>query len=149
MPRRPRCELPPSGPYHLTARGVDRSLIVRDEHDWEALRDLVLAARGRFGLRYDVFCLMRSHFHLVVDAWLPAVSKGMHWISGTYAGRFNRRWGRTGHLFENRFVAWVPRDEAHWEETCRYVLDNPVRAGLCESASDWPWSGGRFLRRRT
>ena len=90
---------------------------------------------------------MSTHFHLVVRAPLPRVSRGMHWLNGVYAQRFNRRHDRVGHLFEGRFSARTMRDEAHWEETCRYVLDNPVEAGLCERAAEWPWSGGRFLQR--
>jgi REP element-mobilizing transposase RayT len=71
----------------------------------------------------------------------------MHWLNGTYAQRFNRRWGRVGHVFQNRFDAWVMRDERHWRNTCSYILENPVKAGLCEYAEDWPWSGGRLSRR--
>jgi putative transposase len=147
MARRPRCELPGKGIYHVTSRGVDRCLIVRDVSDWTALRELVLAAERRHNWRYDVFCLMSSHFHLVVQTQLPLLSKGMHWLNGIYAQRFNRRHGRTGHLFENRFSVRVMEDEEHWENTCRYVLENPVKAGICEFATDWPWSGGRYLRR--
>jgi putative transposase len=148
MPRRPRDELPPDGIYHVTVRGVDRCLIVRDDVDWRALQELVLAAQGKkFGSAYDAYCLMSSHFHLLVRGPLERLSKGMHWLNGMYAQRFNRRWGRVGHLFQNRFDAWVMRDERHWRNTCSYILENPVKAGLCEYAEDWPWSGGRLSRR--
>jgi putative transposase len=148
MPRRPRNELPPDGIYHVTVRGVDRCLIVRDEHDWRALHELVLAAQQtKFGSTYDAYCLMSSHFHLLVRAPVARLSDGMHWLNGVYAQRFNRRWGRVGHLFQNRFDAWVMRDEQHWQNTCRYILENPVKAGLCVYAGDWPWSGGRLSRR--
>jgi putative transposase len=146
MPRQPRSVLPDRGIYHVTARGVDRSLIVRDEIDRDALHELVIKAQRRFGLRYDAYCLMSSHFHLIVRATLTSLSAGMHWLNGVYAQRFNRRHNRTGHLFENRFSARIMKDEEHWLESCRYVLENPVEAGLCEFALDWPWSGGDFLR---
>ena len=126
MPRRPRHELPPNGIYHVTVRGVDRCLIVRDDPDWRALHELVLAAQGKFGSAYDAYCPMSSHFHLLVRAPLECLSKGMHWLNGTYALRFNRRWGRVGHLFQNRFDAWVIPDERHWLNTCTYILENPV-----------------------
>jgi putative transposase len=144
--RKARHELPADGIYHVTSRGVDRCPIVRDRADWEALHELVLATGRRHSWRFDVYCLMSSHFHLVVRTQLPLLSKGMHWLKGVYAQRFNVRHRRTGHLFENRFSVWVMRDEEHWERTCSYVLENPVKAGLCEFASDWPWSGGRFMR---
>jgi putative transposase len=143
--RVPRNSLPTPSTFHITARGVNRSLIAFDETDFKALQELVLATAARFGWEYDVYCLMPNHFHLVMPTELRSLSKGMHWLMGLYAQRINRRHNRTGHLFENRFSAWVVRDEDHWRETCRYVLENPVKAGLCETALDWPWSGGRYL----
>ena len=145
MPRQARRNLPRDGIYHVTTRGVDRSVIVRDDVDFQALHTLVLTAERRFGWSYDVFCLMHNHFHLIVRTPLPLLSQGMHWLNGIYAARFNRRYGRRGHLFENRFSARVMRSEEHWQKSCRYVLENPVKAGLCEFARDWPWSGGRFF----
>lgn len=145
MSRRPRRELPDTGTFHITARGVNRSLIAFDDVDFQALQSLVLNAAERWGWDYDVYCLMGTHFHLVVPAPMAKISAAMHWLMGIYAQRINRRHSRTGHLFENRFSAWVIRDEEHWRNTCRYVLENPVKAGLCESPLDWPWSGGRYL----
>src|SRR3954469_19621129 len=64
MPRRARNQLPADGIYHVTVRGVDRCLIVRDDCNWRALHELVLAAQGKqFGSAYDAYCLMSSHFH--------------------------------------------------------------------------------------
>jgi putative transposase len=139
--------LPADGIYHVTSGGVDRCLIVRDECDWRALQQLVLLAERRFEWAYDAYCLMGSHFHLLIRTTAPRLSEGMHWLNGTYAQCFNRRWGRVGHLFQNRFDAWVMRDERHRENTCRYIFDNPVKAGVCEFASDWPWAGGRLSSR--
>jgi putative transposase len=146
MPRRPRRELPAEAVFHVTARGVNRSLIAFDDVDFGALKRLILEAADRWGWKYDVYCLMSNHFHLLMPAKLASVSAAMHWVMGKYAQRINRRHSRTGHLFESRFSCWIVRDEEHWRETCRYVLENPVRAGLCASALDWPWSGGRYLR---
>jgi REP element-mobilizing transposase RayT len=149
MPRVPRTVLlPEHGVFHVAVRGVNRSFIVHDDVDWLALRAVVLRAEERFSWRYDAYCLMSSHFHLVVRATRESLSSGMHWLNGIYAQRFNRRHGRSGHLFENRFSARVIESEEHWQESCRYVFDNPVKAGLCEFAADWPWSGGGFLGTR-
>jgi putative transposase len=145
VPRRPRSSLPDDAIYQVTVRGVNRSNIVFDEVDRNALQELVVRTEQRFGWCYDVYCLMTTHLHLVLPAKLASLSAGMHWLNGIWAQRMNRRHNRTGHLFENRFSAWVIRDERHWLATCRYVLENPVRAGLCTDARDWPWSGGRFF----
>jgi putative transposase len=146
MPRRPRRSLPDNGIYHVTVLGVDKLPIVFDDVDRNALHELVLRAEQKFGWCYDAYCLMTTHFHLVLPATLASLSVGMHWLNGVWAQRMNRRHGRVGHLFANRYSAWVVRDEQHWLKTCRYVLENPVKVGLCESVLDWPWSGGRFLQ---
>jgi putative transposase len=65
----------------------------------------------------------------------------MQHLNGSYARRFNRRHGFRGHVFEDRFASWVLRDERHFHATLAYVRENPVRAGLCRHADDWPWSG--------
>jgi len=71
------------------------------------------------------------------------MSYAVHRLNGLYAQRFNRRHERRGHLFENRFSSWVIHDEEHLRATIAYVLENPVRAGLCTDARDWLWSGSR------
>jgi putative transposase len=143
LARRPRSDLP-DGTYHVAVRGVAESSIFRDDFDRAAFCRLLTQALARFEWRCDAYCLMTTHFHLVIVTSRSSLSKGMHWLSGLYAQRYNNRHGRRGHLFENRFSAYVVRDEEHWQDTCRYVFDNPVKAGLCEKAADWPWSGGLF-----
>jgi len=128
----------------VTARGVAGSSLFRDDFDRGAFCDLLARTGRRFEWRCDAYCLMTTHFHLVVVSRRASLSAGMHWLSGLHAQRFNRRHDRKGHLFENRFSARVLHDEEHWENACRYVFDNPVKAGLCEKAADWPWSGGLF-----
>lgn len=82
---------------------------------------------------------MTTHYHAVIESTLESLSRGMHQLNGRFAQRFNRRHDRRGHLFESRFSAWVIRDEAHLEAACRYVLDNPVRAGI-HTDQPWPWA---------
>jgi REP element-mobilizing transposase RayT len=97
----------------------------------------------RFAWVCHVICLMSTHYHAIVEAPQPRISGGMQRLNGTYARRFNRRHERRGHLFESRFVSWVVRDERHLALACRYVLNNPVRADLCRTPEDWPWSSAR------
>jgi putative transposase len=64
----------------------------------------------------------------------------MQRLNGRYAQLFNQRHRRRGHVFEGRLHSSVVRDERHFEATCTYVAQNPVRAQLCTTARDWPWS---------
>jgi REP element-mobilizing transposase RayT len=141
MPRLPRCALPESGVYHVTARGVARSAIALDDDDRRRFLRLLAEAVEREAWHCYAFCLMPNHYHLVVDAFLTSLSRGLHRLNGSYAREFNDRHERSGHLFGNRFAAWVIRDENHLRNACAYVQHNPVRAGLCEDADEWPWGG--------
>jgi REP element-mobilizing transposase RayT len=121
---------------------VDRLAISRDDFDRAAWAALLERTVRRFELTLHAYCLMPNHFHLVVESELNDLSRGMHHLNGIYAQRFNRRHERSGHLFQERFGVRPIGDEAYLYGACAYVLDNPVRAGLCESADDWPWSAG-------
>ena len=141
MARRPRRELL-DGVFHATARGTNRTRIVEDAPDCSAFVTLLARVARIWEWRLHAFCLMPNHYHAVVAARIEHLSRGMHALNGRHATRFNRRHGRTGHLFQERFDARQIESERYLEEACRYVLDNPVRAGLVQNALDWRWSGG-------
>jgi REP element-mobilizing transposase RayT len=83
---------------------------------------------------------MPNHYHLVVETPLPNLPVGMKHLNGVYAQGFNRRYGRRGHLFQERYVSRAVEDEEYAEVLIPYVLGNPVRAGLCSDARHWSWS---------
>jgi REP element-mobilizing transposase RayT len=143
MARLPRKALPPEGIYHVTSRGVARSAIVRTDDD--ARLFLALLALEVRRERWDcyAFCLMPNHYHAILDTSLRRLSQGLHRLNGVFAQTFNERYKRSGHLFGDRFAAFVIRDEKHLRNATEYVLHNPVRAGLCASPEEWPWSGAR------
>ena len=88
--------------------------------------------------------LLSTHYHVVLDSTRPNLSTGFHRINGSYARYFNKRHGRFGHVFAERFSARLIEDEQYLYDACAYVVANPVAAGLCERAEDWPWSFSRF-----
>ena len=83
---------------------------------------------------------MPNHYHLIVEIDREQLSGGMHRLNGLYAQRFNRRHDRVGHVFQNRFAAYVIESDEHLLAAILYLGENPVRARLCEQAADWPWS---------
>ena len=142
MPRTPRHQqLPPWAVVHATARGVERRPIVLDRLD--AL--FFLAQLGDVVRRFDwtvhAFCLMPNHYHLLVEASRDDLSAGFHRLNTLYAQRFNRRYTRWGHLFGERFWSGPIESDEQLANTARYIVFNPVRAGLCEHPREWPWLG--------
>jgi len=141
MPRVAR-KLMPDGLFHVTARGVARDAIFRDGIDYAEFERQLLRVRDEYFWLVHAYCLLPNHYHLVIEAKRPDLSGGMHKLNGRYAQRFNRRYDRVGHLFQNRFSSYVIDTEEHFLRALAYVHANPVDAGLCANSADWPWRGG-------
>jgi REP-associated tyrosine transposase len=127
--------------YHVTNRGVDRAPIYLDDIDRKTFLTLLGLVVSRHDWTCHAFCLMTTHYHLILETDQPNLASGMRRLNGAYAQQFNKRHDRRGHLFGGRYSVYVIDRDDHFEASCLYVLENPVRAGLCKTASDWPWSG--------
>ncbi|MEO8341377.1 MAG: transposase [Nitrospirota bacterium] len=130
----------PGALYHVTARGNARQAIVLDDRD----RALFLVCLGevvlRFGWICHAYCLMDNHYHLLIETPDGHVSRGMRQLNGVFTQRINRRHGQVGHLFQGRFKAILVERESYLLELCRYVVLNPIRAGMVTHAEHYPWS---------
>ena len=126
--------------YHLTSRGNRKGRIYEDDEDRRVFLELVGAVVARFGWLCHAYCLMDNHYHLLVETPDPNLSRGMRHLNGTYTQRYNFRHKRSGHLFQGRYKAILIEKERHLLELCRYMVLNPVRAGMVRSPGQWPWS---------
>lgn len=133
----------PGAVYHVTTRGNARQPIFTDDEDREIFLALLGAVVKRYNWLCHAYCLMGNHYHLLLETLDANLSLGMRQLNGMYTQRFNRRHDRTGHVFQGRFKAVLVEKEAYLLELCRYVVLNPVRAGVAESPADWPWSSYR------
>ncbi len=139
MPRPPRIEFE-GALYHVTARGVLRETIARDDYDRSRWMYYLKQAVRRFGLELHAFALMSNHYHLFLSTPRANLGKAMQYLNGAHAMYFNTRHKRTGHLFERRYHAVLVEDEGHYLEVSRYVHLNPVRAGIVKRPEDYIWS---------
>jgi REP element-mobilizing transposase RayT len=144
MPRPPRPQIA-AGIYHVATRGVRKQPIYDDQLDRQAFLGLIGEVVERYGWRCYAYCLMGNHYHLLAETPQPTISDGMCRLNGLYARRFNARHGFDGHLFEKRFHAELVERDEHLLEVARYIVLNPVRAGICASPADWPWSSFRAV----
>ena len=133
----------PGALYHVTSRGHERGAIFRDPVDRREFLSVLASVLADQGWLLHSYCLMGNHYHLLAETLRPTLSRGMHALNARYSQRFNKRHGRTGHLLEGRFKAIVVQRDAHFLELHRYIVLNPVRAGLVARVSDWPWSNYR------
>lgn len=129
--------------YHVTSRGNGRQKIFLDTHDNREFLELFGKTAERFNWICHAFCLMENHYHLMIETPDPNLSKGMHYLNTSYCQAHHKRHDTVGHLFQGRFKAIVVDRESYLLELARYVVLNPVRAGLVARPEDWPWSSYR------
>jgi putative transposase len=139
MSRPLRLELS-GGLYHVTSRGDRREDIFLDDTDREAWLDTLAQCCERCNWAIHAWCQMTNHYHLLVETPEANLSAGMRQLNGVYTQRVNRRHRRVGHVFQGRFKAIVVERDGYLLELARYVVLNPVRAGMVKHARQWPWS---------
>ena len=139
MPREPRTwEV--GAVYHLFSRGSNRQAIFLNDGDYGEFEMLMHQTVLRHGLDTYGWSLMPNHWHLVVACPSEGLSTFVKALNQRYAIRFDRRWGRTAHVFQNRFGAVRQTTEEQFLWTLRYVVTNPVAAGICASPLDAQWT---------
>ena len=121
----------------MMGRGHERSSLFRDDGDREKFLGLLGSIGRDEDWRIHAYCLMGNHYHLLVETPEGGLSRGMRSLNGRYAEWFNWKHKRRGHLFEGRFRSVLVQKETHLLELCRYVVLNPVRAGLVKRVGDW------------
>ncbi len=131
--------------YHVTSRGDRREDIYFDHGDRQSWLTVLDTVCRRFNWVVYAFCQMTNHYHLFVETPDGNLSRGMRQLNGLYTQRFNRGHGLVGHLFQGRYKAILVQKESHLLELARYVVLNPVRAGMVDDPADWQWSSHRAV----
>ena len=129
--------------YHVGAKGNRGCRIYADDYERRVFLWLLGRVTKRYGWICQSYCLMTNHYHLVVQLSERGLSDGMRELNGGFSRFTNARHGLEGHLFRNRFWSDPILDEARMFATARYVVLNPVRAGLCLLPEEWRWSSYR------
>lgn len=139
MPRKPRAWTE-EGIYHLFSRGSNRQAIFLAEPDYQDFAGLLDEALRLCAVDVFAWAFMPNHWHLMARSPARGLSALMQRVNHRHALRFDKRWGRRAHLFENRFGAVLQETEEQLLWTLRYVVRNPVEAGLCASPADARWT---------
>lgn len=147
MPRGPRLDAP-GVLHHVMARGISRQAIFHDDADRDDFvkRLAGLSTAGAF--QVYAWALLPNHFHLLVRTDKRPLSRAMRSLLTGYAGTFNRRHRRSGHLFQNRYKSIVCEEAPYFLELIRYLHLNPLRAGIVRDLHElarYPYSGHSAL----
>jgi putative transposase len=129
-----------TGMFHVTAHSVWSTTLFFDSLDYAAFAKRLGRTVKQFRWLCRAVVLMPNHYHLLLDVDNDMLAAGMHALNCGYARDFNRRYRLRGHVFAARYDSPRVDSEAYLLRCYRYVVRNPVKAGLCESPLDWEWS---------
>jgi len=142
MPRLPRV-MSPGFPQHLVQRGNNREPCFFAESDYLAYLRWLERAACAYGVSVHAYVLMPNHVHLLATPQVEGgISKMMQYLGRQYVQHVNRTYGRSGTLWERRFLASLVETE-RLLPLCRYIESNPVRAGLVADPEHYRWSSAR------
>lgn len=126
--------------YHITSRGNARQAIFLNGKDFADFLGILNSVVKRYNFLLHAYCLMNNHYHLLVETLEGNLSKGMRQLNGLYAQRFNQKHQRVGHLLQGRYQSILVDKENYLLELSRYIVLNPVRAGIVKNPKDYRWS---------
>ncbi len=132
--------------YHTIIRGIDKQDIFLSEKDKVKFIEIIKNTKEKYNYEVYVYCLMDNHVHLVIYDKNEDISKIMQSIEISYAGYFNRKYQRTGHLFQNRFFSKRVEDREYLKNLCRYIHQNPLKVGIAKTEK-YKWSSyNKYLK---
>jgi putative transposase len=129
--------------HHVMSRGNDKREMFIDDVDYARYLELLERSARRFSVHVDGYCLMRNHVHLLLRPTSHPLSRLMQHVNSAYCGWFNRRHGRVGHVLQGRYKAQIVEGGPSFLCVLRYLMLNPVTAGMVTRAEDWRWSSFR------
>lgn len=144
MPRLPRISLP-GYPHHVTQRCINREQVFFDDRDYLFMLECLKIASEKNSSKIWVYCLMPNHFHLLIAPEAEdSLSKTLHHATFRYAQYFNKKYERTGRLWQNRYYSSIIDAENYLWAVARYIETNPVRAALVKNPEEWRWSSAAY-----
>ena len=125
--------------YHVILRGNDKQNIFFDEQDYKKFTKEIKNTKEKYGYELYAYCLMTNHVHLVIYDKNNMLSKIMQSLEVTYSAYFSKKYEKTGHLFQNRFLSKEVETREYLMQVCRYVHQNPVKAKI-STVDKYKWS---------
>jgi REP element-mobilizing transposase RayT len=126
--------------YHITSRGNLRDRIFFDDKDREKFLEILQRTKERYSYLLHAYTLMDNHYHLLIDTPKANISRIMQNINTSYTVHINRKYRRSGHLFQGRFKGLVVDKDEYLVTLSRYIHLNPVRANIVQKPEEHRWS---------
>jgi len=128
------------GYYHIINRGVEQRKIYKESKDFEMFLELLCSGCQVYNVQLHGYALMDNHYHLLIETRTENLSKFMKHINASYAIYFNKKYARSGHLWQGRFKSWYVTDDAYLYALVNYIEHNPVRAKMVRKLGRYKYS---------
>jgi REP element-mobilizing transposase RayT len=138
MARKPRLDL--DGYHHIINRGIARSNVYRCDEDKETFLEILCKACKSYKVNIHDYCLMDNHYHLLLETAAKNLSLFMRQVNANYAIYFNKKYKRTGHLWQGRYSSWYILNEEYLYSLFRYIEHNPIKAKRAQAIGEYPYT---------
>jgi len=130
---------------HVISRSIRKMKLFKDDEDFQIIRKLFIYTKRKFHYKIHHYCLMQTHFHLVVSMNdVDEFSRAMQFVKSQYSYEFHTKYHLSGPIWRERYRSLLIEDESYLRACGEYIEDNPVKAGLVNHAKDWKYSSFRF-----
>lgn len=130
--------------HHVMSRALNNEPILAGFGGKKYFLTLLTDAATTRQIRVLAYCLMKNHYHLIVQNSSGRLADFMRQINGQYALYYRHTFGGRGYVFQDRFKSTLIQDDTYLRMALLYVLLNPVRARLVKNAFDYRWSSINF-----
>ncbi|HHC11315.1 MAG TPA: hypothetical protein ENK79_01615 [Campylobacterales bacterium] len=138
MARRPRLDM--AGFHHIVNRGVARDYVYKCDEDKDKYLEILCKACKTYKVNVHDYCLMDNHYHLLVETTRENLSLFMRQINSNYAIYFNKKYKRTGHLWQGRYKSWYIVEDKYLYDLFRYIERNPIEAKITNKIGEYPFT---------
>ncbi len=129
-----------TGIYHVMLKGIDGRSIFLDDEDKDKFIEIIINVKEAYRFALYGYCLMDNHVHLLIQELDEYIGTTIKRITVSYVHWHNNKYGRTGHLYQNRFNSEVVETEGYFKTVLRYIHRNPINAGMISKLEDYHWS---------
>ncbi|MDO5435520.1 MAG: transposase [Clostridia bacterium] len=131
------------GIYHVMLRGINRQQIFYDKEDYDHFAKVLQQVRQVSGMKLHAYCMMGNHIHLLVQETEEPIETIFKRIGSAFVYWYNLKYERVGHLFQDRYRSEPVDSDTYYLTVLRYILQNPVKAGICARPEDYPYSSAK------
>ncbi len=147
MPRKERITEP--GFYHIISRGVERRNVFLDSEDFDKFLSIISNNLKEYSIILHSFCLMTNHYHLLIETTKRNISDVMKKINSFYSIYFNKKYNRTGHLWQGRFASYYLYDDIHFWYVAKYCERNPIKANMVKVIDQYKYQSFFIWKNKT